>query len=297
MTTTLTDFSEQIAETIARAAPSIVQVHGRRRPASGVAFGADAVLTTVRALGREDGLQIRTHDGTTADAGLAGWDHATGLALLKTSIPLAPARQAESAARVGHLTFAVGRSWSNALTASSGIVAVIGGPLRTGRNRSIEQVLRTTAPMHDGFAGGALIDAAGGVIGIATATAIRGLGVAIPAAIAWRTAAHILEHGRPKMGFLGIAGYPVRMSQLQRERATRDRALLVAGVTEGSPAAAAGILVGDLLLDFDHQSIESAEDLLGLLGGDRIGRPVPVRALRGDRVVEVTVSIIERPAA
>jgi len=298
MTDTLTTLSDQIANTIAAIAPSVVQVQGRRRPASGVVYTADTVLTTVRALGREDGLRIRTHDGTTADAELAGWDPSTGLALLKTTgIALSPARQADTQARVGHLAFGVARSWSNALTASAGIVAVIGGPLRTGRGRSIEQVLRTTAPMHDGFAGGALVDANGRVIGIATAAAIRGLGVAIPAAIAWKTAAHVLEHGRPKMGFLGVAGQSVRVAELQRERTGRDRGLLVAGITAGSPAAAAGLLVGDLLLDFDGQPVESTEDLLGLLSADRVGRSVTIRLLRGDKTTSVTASVVERPAA
>jgi len=89
-------------------------------------------------------------------------------------------RAVDVRARVGHLALAVARSWSNVVTASAGIVSVIGGPLPTGRRRAIDQVIRTTAPMHDGFAGGAFLDTSGGLIGIATAAAIRGLGVVIP---------------------------------------------------------------------------------------------------------------------
>src|SRR5438876_3939015 len=96
-------------------------------------------------------------------------------------------------ARVGHLALAVARSWSNALTASAGIVSVIGGPLPTGRRRAIDEVIRTTAPMHDGFAGGAFVDTTGGLVGVTTASAIRGLGVVIPAAIAWQTAATVVQ--------------------------------------------------------------------------------------------------------
>src|SRR5438094_5393777 len=222
----LLSLSNQMADTVAAIAPSVVQVQGRRRPASGVVYAADVVLTTVRALGREDGLRVRTHDGRALDAELAGWDPATGLAVLRAaSLGVASAAPAETSARVGHLAIAVARSWSNALTASSGIVSVIGGPLRTGRGRAIEQVLRTTAPMHDGFSGGALLDTKGALLGVTTSTTIRGTTVVIPAAIAWKTAATVLEHGRLKRGYLGISAQPVRLPEHQRV-GDRETALL-----------------------------------------------------------------------
>ena len=292
----LVSFSNQMADTVAAIAPSVVQVQGRRRPASGMVYADDVVLTTVRALGREDGLRVRTHDGRALDAELAGWDPATGLAVLRAaSLDLAPATVAETPARVGHLAIAVARSWSNALTASVGIVSVIGGPLPTGRGRAIDEVIRTTAPMHDGFAGGAFVDAAGRVLGIATAAAIRGLGVVIPAAIAWKTAADVLKHGRSKRGYLGLAGQPVSLPDRQRGADAREQALLVVGVTPGSPADAAGLLVGDVMLDFDGRPVEAPEELLDLLVGDRVGTSVPVRVLRGATIQELTVRVGERP--
>ncbi len=112
--------------------------------------------------------------------------------------------------------------------------------------------------MHDGFAGGAFLDTAGGLIGIATAAAIRGLGVVIPAAIAWKTAATVLEHGSLKRGYLGLAGQPVALPESQQGADGREQALLVVGVTSGSPAAAAGVLVGDVLLEFDGHPVEVA---------------------------------------
>jgi S1-C subfamily serine protease len=198
-------------------------------------------------------------------------------------------------ARVGHLALAVARSWSNAVTASAGIVAVIGGPLPTGRRRSIDQVIRTTAPMHDGFAGGAFVDTGGALLGIATATAIRGLGVVIPADIAMRTAATLVEHGGLKRGYLGLAGQPASLPESQRGEGGRADALLIVGVTPGGPAAASGLLVGDLLLDFDGHALSSPEDLLDLLTGDRVGRPVSLRVLRGGKIADVTVTVGERP--
>jgi S1-C subfamily serine protease len=259
-------------------------------------YADNVILTTVRALGREDGIRVRRHDGRTLDAELAGWDPTTSLAVLRVAgLDTRAIAPASTAPRVGHLALAVARSWSNVVTASAGIVSVIGGPLPTGRRRAIDEVIRTTAPMHDGFAGGAFLNTEGGLVGIATASAIRGLGVVIPAPIAWRTAATVLEHGSLKRGYLGIAGQPVALPENQRGGDGREQGLLVVGVTSGSPAAAAGVLVGDVLLEFDGHPVESPEDLLDLLVGDRVGRQVTIRARRGGAVVDLTVAVGERP--
>ena len=293
----LTDLSNQMADAIAAAAPSIVQVQGRRRPASGIAYADDVVVTTMKALGREDGLRVRQHEGRALDAELAGWDPTTSLAVLRVpGLQGRPLASAFAPARVGHLALAVARSWSNAVTASSGIVSVIGGPLPTGRRRAIDQVIRTTAPMHDGFAGGAFLDTSGGLLGVATAAEIRGLGVIIPTAIAWKAAAGILEHGGMKRGYLGIAGQAVALPETQRGAEGREEALLVIAVTTGSPAARAGVLVGDVILAFDGQPVESPEDLLDLLIGDRVGRGVTLHMLRGGAAQDIVVTVGERPA-
>ena len=288
----LTNLSNSLADLVQAVAPSVVQVHGRRRPASGVVYADNVVLTTARALGREDGLRVRRHDGQVLDAELAGWDPATGLAVVRSEgLGLAAVTVSDQPARVGQLAVALARSWSNAITASAGIVAVIGGPLATGRRRAIEEVIRTTAPMHDGFSGGAFVDTEQRLTGITTAAAIRGLGVVIPARIAWQTAASLLQHGGVRRGFLGIAGQPVSLPEGQRQGEDRTEALLVAGVTEGSPAAAGGVLIGDVILDFDGHAVRSAEDLLELLTSERIGRTVPLRILRATSVVTVSITV------
>jgi S1-C subfamily serine protease len=291
----LTQLSTQMADAVAAVASSVVQVHGRRRPASGLVYADGVVVTTIHALGREDRLRVRRHDGQAFDGELAGWDPTTNLAVLRVTGLDAPAIvPAAAAARVGHLALAIARSWSNAVTASAGIVSVIGGPLRTGRHRAIDQVIRTTAPMHDGFAGGAFVDTEGGLLGIATAAAIRGLGVIIPTAIVWRTVATVVEHGRIKRGYLGISGQPVTLPEAQRGDA-RAEALLIVGVTDGSPAAAAGVLVGDVLVALDGKAVESPQDLMDRLMETRIGQPASLRVLRGGAVVEIAVTIGERP--
>ena len=291
----LTAFSNQIADAVAALAPSVVQVRGRRRPASGLAFAPDVVVTTVRSVGREDGVQVTAPDGRVLDAELAGWDLTTHVAVLKVPGLSAPvATPSSSPVRVGHVALGVARSWSNALTASAGIVAVIGGPLATGRRRAIDQVIRITAPMHDGFSGGACLEAGGGVTGLITAARIRGFRVVIPATIAWKAAQDVLEHGRPRRGYLGVAGQAVQFGSEQQPAPDRGNAVLIVGVTPGSPAATAGLIVGDVLTDFDGQPIESPEDLLDVLVGDHVGRQVELRVLRGGKEHKVSVTVGEK---
>lgn len=293
----ITELSNELADAVAAAAPSVVQVVGRRRPASGLVYANDTVLTTMSAIRREDGLQVRRDDGRTFDAVLVGWDPATGLAVLRAAgLEAAPMAPSVTAVRVGHIGLAVARSWSNAITASAGIVAVIGGPHHTSARRTIDQIFRTTAPMHDGFAGGAFLDTSGALIGVATAASIRGLGVIIPASIAWKAAASVLEHGRIKRGYLGIAGQQVTLPEHQRGGMGRERALLALAVTPAGPAAQAGILVGDVLLAIDTTPLESPEELMDALMTIGAGHRARLQLLRGGAATEVTVSIGERPA-
>lgn len=292
----LAAISNELADAVAIIGPAVVQVQGGRRPASGLVYSENVVVTTARALGRGDGLRVRRHDGASFEAELAGWDLTTSIAVLNVNgLGVPPVAVNSVTVRVGHIAVAVARSWSNSVTASTGIVSIIGGPLPTGPRRAIDEVIRTTAPMHDGFAGGAFADTGGRLIGVPTATAIRGLGVVIPARIAWATAAALLKHGGLKRGYLGLAGQPVRLPEAQRGSDERDRALLVMAVTPDSPAAAAGLLVGDLLLDFDGHPLGSAEELLELLTGDRIGHLVPVRVRRGAATVDLQITVGERP--
>ena len=291
----LSQLSNELADIVASAAPSVVQVHGRHRPGTGVVHAENVVLTTTRALGREEGLRVVRPDGSAAEAELAGWDPATNLAVLRVaSLGLPPFKPASETPRVGNFAMAVARSWSNGVTASAGVVAVIGGPLQTGRRHRIDQVFRTTAPMHDGFSGGAFLDSAGALTGVTTAARIRGLGVVIPASMAWAAAATILEHGGVRRGYLGVAVQPVQLTA--DAAAGADRGVLVVGVTAGSPAARGGVIVGDVILQLDGQALSSPDDLLDLLRGNRVDRTVTLRLLRGGVPADVTITLEARPA-
>src|SRR5439155_25165248 len=118
-------------------------------------YADGVVLTTTRALGREEGLRVRPHEADALDAELAGWDPSTGLALLRVSgLQAKPIASSKTQARVGQVGVALARSWSNSLTASMGIVSVIGGPLRTGRGRAMDEGMRAPAAGDRGCAGG-----------------------------------------------------------------------------------------------------------------------------------------------
>jgi S1-C subfamily serine protease len=294
----LLDYSNALADAADAIAPSVVQVHGRRRPASGIVFAKDVVLTTTRALGRDDGLNVRTPDNRTVAAEAAGWDPATGLVVLRAAgLDVAPAAVATGPIRVGHLALAVARSWSNAITVTHGVVSVIGGPLPTGPGRAIDRVIRTTAPMHGGFAGGAFVDVTGRVLGVTTAAEIRGLGVVIPADIAWAKAAALVEHGTVKRGYLGLAGQSVLVPGREAGIGDRSRALLIVDVVPGGPADTAGLLVGDVLIEFDGQPVASPVDLLERLEGRTVGQSLPLTIVRGGARATVTVTIGERPSS
>jgi S1-C subfamily serine protease len=122
------------------------------------------------------------------------------------------------------------------------------------------------------------------------------LRVVIPGRIAWKVVDSILEHGGVKRGYLGIAGQPVALPEAQRQVDGRGEGLLVVGVTAGSPAAEAGVLVGDVMLEFDGHAIASPEDLLELLQGERVGRRAALQILRGTSRVTLTATVGERPA-
>ena len=293
----LVQLSNELADSAAAVAGSIVQVRGHHRPGTGLVYAEDVVLTTTRAIGREDGLRLTRPDGGTVDAELIGWDPATNLALLRaTGLGLPALTPGSTPPRVGNLALAIARSWSNALTVSAGVVSVIGGPLRTGRRRAIDEVIRTTAPMHDGFSGGAFVDAAGALIGVTTAARIRGLAVVIPASIAWKTAETVIQQGGMRRGYIGVAAQPMEFPEQQRPAPERERAVLVTAVSSGSPAARGGVIVGDVMLELDGHPLASPEDLLDLLQGEKVGRPVTLRILRGGAPLDVVVTVEERPA-
>ena len=296
-TDTLSALSHGMADAVANVATAVVRVNGRRRRSgSGVVFSQDMVLTASHVLEREEDLSVETADGRTLSARFAGRDHSSDLAVLNVEgLDVEPATAAEGEARVGQISLAVGsHSRGEGPRATLGVVSAVGGPVRSRRGPRLERYIQTDATPYPGFSGGPLIDARGNVLGILVSGWGRGAAFAIPADMAWRTARTLSEQGSIKHGYLGILSQPVRLPDGQSLGLTQRGGLLVVGVEEGSPAGRGGLIVGDILATLDGQPVEDTDDLLVLLAGDRVGRSVPVRLVRGGELTEVEITVGER---
>jgi serine protease DegQ len=296
-TDTLSALSDGMADAVASVAAAVVRVNGRRRRAgSGVVIAQNTVLTASHVLEREEDLSVETADGRTLSARFAGRDHSSDLAVLKVEgLDIEPATPVEGDARVGQISLAVGSpSRGEGPRATLGVVSAVGGPVRSRRGPRLERYIQTDATPYPGFSGGPLIDARGNVLGILVSGWGRGAAFAIPADIAWRTAGTLSEQGSVKRGYLGILSQPVRLPDGQSLGLTQRGGLLVVGVEDGSPADRGGLIVGDILATLDGQPVEDTDDLLVLLAGDRVGRAVPVKLVRGGELAEVGITVGER---
>ena len=297
---TWTALSNEIAAAVESAAPSIVQVHGRRRMAAGIVIAENTVLTT--ATTDEDKVAVRAGNGQTAEGAVLGRAGHMGLTVARVEgLGLRPLAAADEP-KPGHLAVAVGRTWSGGVMAAFAPIAVVGGPLRTGRASAIDRVIRIQHAPHGALTGGALIipgtgsgSSAPAVAGIITSMDIRGTTVVIPASLAWAAATKVAAEGGTRQGFLGVSSMPVSLPDRQRGGRTQSMGLLISQVSPESPADVAGLLVGDVLVSFDGAAVEQAEDLVTKLRGNRIGKAVPVTVLRGATAVDVTVTVGERP--
>ena len=293
----LSALSDGMADAVERISPAVVRVNGRRRRSgSGVVYAPEMVLTASHVLEREEDLSVVDHDGKTLPARFVGRDPSTDLAVLRVEgLDAEPAKAAEGNARIGQLALAVGRSGrSDGPSASLGVVSSAGGPLRTWRGGRLERYVQTDASPYPGISGGALADARGNVLGVLTTGLSRGAALAIPADLAWRVAGTLSERGSLKRGYLGILSQPVRLPDAKGAGLTQGGGLLVVGVEEGSPAGRGGVIIGDIVATLDGQPVEDTEDLLVLLAGERVGRPVPVKVIRGGEPKTLEVTVGER---
>jgi len=191
------------------------------------------------------------------------------------------------------LALAVGRTWSGGVFSALAPVAVVGGPLRTSRTTEIARVVRVGLAPHGALTGGALVNGAGRVLGVLTAVAIRGTTVVIPAALAWAAAREVVAEGGGRQGFIGVSSLPVTLSAHQRAEG-RERGLLVMGIAPDGPADVAGVLVGDVIVEFGGAPVAEIDDLLTLLRGNRVGQAVALSVVRGRGVEALTVTVAER---
>jgi S1-C subfamily serine protease len=295
-TDVLSALSNQMADAVERVRPALLLVNGRQRQAaSGIVFAPEHVLTADHVIEREEDLTIATDDGRSLPAQLAGRDPVSDLALLKVAgLGIEPAQPANAPTRVGQIVLAVGRPSSSGPMASLGIISAVGGPLRTSRGALLDQFIQIDATPYPGFSGGPLIDPTGAVIGILTTGLINGVPLVVPAATAWHTAETLAQQGHIKRGYLGISSQPVELPATQRAASQQESGLLIVRVEPDSPAARAGLLLGDVLLSIDGKPVADTDDLQAHLAGDRVGATVAVEVLRGGAPQTLSLTIGQR---
>jgi S1-C subfamily serine protease len=287
-----TSLSNDIATAVEQAAPSVVQVHGRRRIAAGLVVAENIVVTPAHV---DDGkTAVRAGAGQTTEGVVLGRIGHMGLSVLRVEglglLPLTPGDEPKP----GNIAVAVGRTWSGGVIAMLAPVSVVGGPLRTGRASSIDRVIRIQQSPHGALTGGALVGDSGRLLGIITSMDIRDTTVVIPAGLAWAAASHVAATGGTKQGYLGVSSMPVAVPERQRAGRSDAYGLLISQVAPQSPADSAGLLVGDIIVAFDRQAVRDGEELITWLRGDRIGKAVPVTVLRGGSAVDVSVTVGQR---
>ncbi len=298
MSTVLPDFSEALADTVSAAADGLVRVEGRERlPATGIVWDAGGlILTAHHVLERDDNINVGFQDGETVAAELLGRDPATDLALLRTPKQgsKTPSWAEPESLRVGHLALSLGRPGAN-VRATLGIVSALGKAWRTPAGGLVDRYLQTDTVMYPGFSGGPLVDAQGRFVGLNSSALVRGVSITVPAPTLDRVVRDLRDHGSVRRAYLGVGAQPIRLPDAVAKELGQDIGLLLVSVEQGSAAEQGGLFLGDTLVSLGGNAVRNLDDLFSSLDGDRIGKPLVVRILRGGQLVELTVSPASHP--
>ncbi|GII58318.1 serine protease [Planotetraspora thailandica] len=293
-------YSQIVSSVAAELTPKVAAVTAGRGSGSAVVFTPDGfLLTNAHVVGSAKSGTVAFSDGGSADFTVAGADPLSDLAVIRALGPTpAPAVLGDSDALVvGQLVVAVGNPLGLAGSVTAGVVSALGRslPARSGSAvRLIEDVIQTDAALNPGNSGGALADADGHVVGVNTAVAGAGLGLAVPINSTTRSIiAALMNDGRVRRAYLGLVTAPTPLPPDVRERVGQRSALRVVEVVSGSPAAKAGLRSGDLVLSAGRQPVQDAQGLQRLMFAGAIGRPLPVTVLRNGALVDVIAEPVE----
>lgn len=290
----LSDLSRDISELVGRLGPSVVRVDARSgRPATGIVWADNLVLTADHVLEHEDTLQV-TGSETTVRALIAGRDPGTDLALLRVEgLKGAPAARGRSAdVRAGQLVIAIGQPGE--LQVTVGIISGRSAGFRSWRGGQVEGLIQTTAELLPGFSGGPLVDADGRVIGINSWQFGRGVSRALPIETAERVGESLRVHGRIRRGYLGLGAQPVRLSESLANQLGQQTGLLVVTVEPGGPAQKAGLLQGDAIVTIDGDPVRQLDELFNRLATFEVGSAHRLGLVRAGERKDVTVAVGER---
>ncbi len=267
---------------------------------SGVVFTGDGfLLTNAHVVGQSGAGTAEFSDGTSAPFRVVGADPLSDLAVLRADGPTPEPAELGEADKlvVGQLVVAVGNPLGLAGSVTAGVVSALGRSL-PARGRVIEDVIQTDAALNPGNSGGALADAEARVVGINTAVAGVGLGMAVPVNdTTRRIISALMRDGRVRRAYLGLAMIPGPVPAQWRERLGRQKGLLVAQVVPNGPAARAGLRQGDLLLTVAGKPVAVSQDLQRMMFDEAIGRPLAITVMRNGALVDVIAEPSELVAA
>jgi serine protease Do len=292
----LDSYSRTVSAVAAEITGRVAAVRTGRGSGSAVVVPGDGVLVTnAHVVGSGQRGRADFVDGRQVEVRVAGADPLSDLAVLRAGrsdeLP-EPVRLGNAEELVvGQLVVAVGNPLGLAGSVTAGVVSALGRalPTRSGSaGRVIEDVIQTDAALNPGNSGGALADARGRVVGINTAVAGVGLGLAVPVNTTTRRIMQmLLADGRVRRAYLGVVGTPAPVPAAVAQRHGRQNGLRLAEVISGSPAAQAGLRPGDLVLDVGRQPVQDAQGIQRQLFGEAIGGPLPVTVLRNGAMVDV----------
>jgi S1-C subfamily serine protease len=287
-------YSQVVTGVAARLRPSVAALAVRGGAGSAVVFTDDGfLLTSAHVVASVRGGQATFSDGMEAAFDVIGADPLADLAVLRARSASAPAAELgdADALKIGQLVVAVGNPMGLSGSVTAGVVSALGRsiPARDGRHvRLIDDVIQTDAALNPGNSGGALADGHGRVIGINTAVAGYGLGLAVPIN---RTTRQIISEltstGKVRRAWLGVAGLPVPLPPPFAERTGQRQGLRVVEVIPGSPAGLAGIYLGDVIVSAGGGPVESVQALQRLMLGPSIGTRLQVTVIRRNALVDV----------
>jgi S1-C subfamily serine protease len=308
-------YSEAVSSVVDTIGPAVVRVDTRAKErksnqpqggtGSGVVISPDGlVLTNAHVVSGAREIRLSDTDGRTTEARLLGIDPDTDLALLRAdaarSLPFAPLGDSKTLRR-GHLAIAIGNPLGFESTVTAGVISALGRSLRATSGRMIEDVIQTDAALNPGNSGGPLVSSRGEVIGINTAVIMGAQGICF--AVASNTANHVLSeiimHGRVRRAYIGVGGQTAPVPRRHAMAAGIDNRFgaMLLSLDQNGRASQAGLLSHDLVVSLDGEPVTGVDDLIRLLDGTRIGRPVKFDVLRMGRLRSFVVVPGERPAS
>ena len=307
-------YSRAVINAAEKVSPSVVnidvqhRVRGRRAnnprfpqeahgSGSGFIFTPDGfILTNSHVVRGATKIEVTLSDGRRCQAMLIGDDPDTDLAVIRINAPnLVPAHLGESQrVRVGQLVIAIGNPYGFQCTVTAGVVSALGRSLRAQSGRLMDDVIQTDAALNPGNSGGPLVTSQGEVIGVNTAMILPAQGICFATSIdtAKFVAARLIRDGRISRSFIGLAGQNVPLPRrlVRYYNLPVESGILIVSFEKNSPAQRAGLLEGDIIIDFDGQPIAGIDDLHKLLTEERIGRATLITVIR--RTEKVTLTVI-----